>query len=54
MTTRSESQIQDELARADDVVQEGRTNVPGFSYEEGVQAALLWVMNRTDCKPMDG
>lgn len=54
MTTPSTKEIQsarDEAAYR--VYEEGRSRYPAMSYEEGVEAALAWVIGDTDENPME-
>lgn len=38
-----------------ETIDEGRgSRWPGMSYEQGVEAALLWVTGQTDENPMEG
>ena len=39
--------------KAEAVVQEGRSNVPGMTYEEGVAYALRWALGHDDAEPME-
>lgn len=50
---RGEHEIREEMHDASDWVMEGRTDVPGMSYEEGVEAALRWVLGDTDDEPIE-
>lgn len=45
--------IQDEIAKAEESVAEGRTRWPALSYEEGVSAALRWAIGETEDRPME-
>jgi len=47
---RSEEEIQDVIARAAERSQ--NTKWPGMTYEEGVEQALLWVIEEIDDNPM--
>ena len=49
---RRTSDIREQEARATDSVCEGTSRWPGMTYEEGVQAALLWILAETDDPPM--
>lgn len=50
---RTVEQINAEIDRAAEAVGTGVSNVPGMSYEEGVDSALRWVLGDTDDAPMD-
>ena len=45
--------IQDEIAKAEEAIAEGRSRWPGMSYEEGVSAALRWAIGETADRPME-
>lgn len=50
---RSIAEIREQEADAAERECEGRTDVPGMTYEEGVSAALRWVLGDTDDKPIN-
>lgn len=50
MTTPTDQEIIDEMWAASDQANEG-SKWPGMSYEEGVAAALKWVVGETETKP---
>jgi hypothetical protein len=50
---RSRAEIEEIQFQADELVEQGRTKVPGMSYEEGVTAALQWALGDSDENPMD-
>lgn len=50
---RTDSQINEQLNRAIEVVDGGSTNWPGMSYEQGVDNALRWITGQTDDPPME-
>ncbi len=50
---RSDREIQKQLSVADEQTMEGTTKVPGMTYEDGVSAALRWVIEDTDDEPME-
>jgi len=50
--TRTEDQIDEQLNACADGVDIG-SQYPGMSYEEGVQAALLWVTGQSDDPPFE-
>ena len=49
---RSQEEIDAQLNKATDGIDEG-SKWPGMSYEQGVQAALLWVTGGWNDKPME-
>jgi len=52
MSEPTKKQIEDQLAQAIDASANG-SKWPGMSYEEGVAAALRWVLGESDEKPME-
>jgi len=54
MNRPSDDQIQDEIAKTLPALEQGKTAVPGMTYEDGVDAALRWAQGDTDDAPMDG
>jgi hypothetical protein len=48
---------QDEIEAVKDktypYIEDGRSGVPGMTYEEGVEAALRWVLGDSDDDPME-
>jgi hypothetical protein len=48
-----ESEVEDYLADKLPDGAEGPSKWPGMSYEQGVDAALRWVMGWTDEKPLE-
>jgi hypothetical protein len=46
-------EIDDQLNRAEEAEEFGRTSWPGMTYEQGVSAAIRWMQGRTDERPMD-
>jgi len=50
---RSEQEIQDQIAAAEDSVATGESRWPGMSYEDGVSAALRWCIGESDDVPME-
>lgn len=48
MIKRSEKEIEEQMSEAGAIVAEYGTRVPGMSYEEGVDAALRWVLGDED------
>lgn len=50
---RTALEIEDQIGEAQDKIAEGGSNWPGMTYEEGVAAALLWVTEDRDEKPME-
>lgn len=52
---RTQDEILEELGQALDIIDdENHSGFHGMSYEEGVQAALEWVLGDTDNTPMEG
>ena len=52
---RSKAEIEDQLNKAMDVIHDpDERGAWGMSYEEGVQAALDWVVENIEEGPMDG
>lgn len=50
---RTSREINDQVNRAQDQIDEGTSTVPGMSYEEGVVYALQWVTGDSDDLPME-
>jgi hypothetical protein len=50
---REQKDIDDQINRAMDSVETGSSNWPHMTYEDGVVAALRWVVNESDEPPMD-
>jgi len=50
---RSQKEIEEALNEALQALEAGENPFPGLSYVEGVQAALDYVLQTTDAKPMD-
>lgn len=48
-----ETEILEELSQADDVLDSGESKFFGMTYEEGVKAALEWVLGYTNDRPME-
>lgn len=53
IVSRSKAKILDQLDLATKSEIEGRSMWPGMSYEEGVSAALRWVLGEADDEPME-
>ena len=53
MTTKTENEIYDVIDQATEIVSEEGTKCAGMSYEDGVIAALEWVIGRTDNSPVE-
>jgi hypothetical protein len=49
---RSRAEIEEVQFKADQNIEEGKTYVPGMTYEEGVSAALQWALGDSDEDPM--
>ena len=50
---RSQKEIQDMIARTLPSIEKGGSDVPGMTYEEGVDNALRWVTGDTDDDPIE-
>ena len=50
--TPNETEMLDQIAKAEVCTSEGRSDVPGMSYEEGVSAALRWAIGESDDEPI--
>lgn len=50
---RSNVEIDEQYNRALEAVDEGRTQYPGMTFEEGVIAVLDWLFRGTDTPPME-
>lgn len=50
---RSDDEIEEQISRASDSVARGSTRWPGMTYEQGVDAALRWVLGENDEAPME-
>lgn len=48
---RPQAEIDEQMNKANDGVNDG-SKWPGMSYEEGVEAALMWVCGLSDDEPM--
>lgn len=53
MSRPTDSQIEDVRDLALDYTTENRTKFPGMTYEEGVEAALSWVMGESSENPLE-
>jgi hypothetical protein len=49
---RTEEEIDEVLNLASNFVEHGRTSWDGLTYEEGVEAALLWLFGESADNPM--
>jgi len=54
MNRPTDDQIQDQIDLTCIALEQGKTAVPGMTYEDGVDAALRWALGGTDDAPMDG
>lgn len=53
MAVRNEREIMAEYDELDpEAVANGKTNAPGMTYEQGVEAALRWAAGLSDDKPL--
>jgi len=50
---RSKHEIEDMIAKAGLYLENGATAVGGMTYEEGVDAALRWVLGETEDEPIE-
>jgi hypothetical protein len=50
---RQDNEVDEVLNKAAEAVDEGTSQWPGMSYEQGVQAALDWILGHTDENPME-
>jgi hypothetical protein len=50
---KSEQEIEDYLSDRLPVGADDQNNWPGMTYEQGVEAALLWVIGVTDAEPLE-
>lgn len=50
---RNEKEIYDQLDQANSNIDEGTSAFSGMTYEEGVKAALEWILNKDSDAPMD-
>jgi len=48
---RTEDEIDDVMNTCSEVIDSGDSHFEGMSYEQGVQAALDWVLGRTEDHP---
>jgi hypothetical protein len=53
MFERTPGEVQDQIDEAADSMAEGGSRWPGMSYEEGVLAALRWLVGESFQKPME-
>jgi len=50
---RSKDDIEEQIAQALDSKEENGSKFPGMSYEDGVESALMWVIEERDETPME-
>jgi hypothetical protein len=50
---KSKKEIEDQMYKAQSWTSEGNTDVKGMSYEEGVEAALRWVLGEESEEPVE-
>ncbi len=50
---RDQNEIDEQMNRTIESIDEGGSRWPGMSYEQGVEAALRWVCEETDDVPME-
>jgi len=53
MSRPGREEIDEQIRRAREQIDAGRTTVRGMSYEEGVVAGIEWVLGEIDDKPME-
>ena len=53
MSKPTESEISDVLGKCVESFEEGRSRWPGMTYEQGVEAAILWMIGDSDTNPME-
>lgn len=49
----SQTEIDDVLNQCSESADSGRSKFPGMSYEQGVEAAILWMQGNSDTNPME-
>jgi len=49
----SKAEIDEVLNQVTDAEDEGSSKWPGMTYEQGVKAAIEWLIGQTDVAPMD-
>ena len=52
--TRDEAKIDDVLNKCADAEDEGRSQYPGMTYEQGVRIGIEWLLGITDESPFEG
>jgi hypothetical protein len=52
-TMRSRKEIEAMQHKAGDIAIDGESQVPGMSYEEGVENALRWALGDSDDEPIE-
>jgi hypothetical protein len=50
---RTDSEIDDQLNKTAEAVDDGSTKWPGMSYEQGVENAIRWITGQSDDVPME-
>ena len=50
---KTEKQIEDQLYKAKNWTSQGATDVSGMTYEDGVEAALNWVLGQQPEEPIE-
>jgi hypothetical protein len=51
---RNEAEIDDVLNQCADAEDEGRSQYPGMTYEQGVRIGIEWLLGITDEAPFEG
>jgi hypothetical protein len=52
-TMRSKKEIEEQINKAIPSIEKGRSDVPGMTYEEGVDNALRWALGDSDDAPIE-
>lgn len=50
---RSNREIKNQIKKAEDWINAGETSIGGLTYEDGVLAALSWVLDEVDEAPIE-
>ena len=53
MKTPTQDEIDEVLNKCSDYTVEGGSKFPGMTYEQGVEAGILWVTGDDDSNPME-
>jgi hypothetical protein len=52
-TMRDRKEIEEQIGKTIPSIEKGGSDVPGMTYEEGVDNALRWVLGDSDDEPME-